>query len=136
MAVVAPQGDQTGAAGTGSPRAPIGVPTAATTVASTNPNNFPVYVTVSTSAATVTVIAVNGVTVPGVTATTTVPATVLVPGSGTITCTYASGAITYKTYSTGLPAANDYPFTDPVFQNFTVQQYLTVAGVNASGTYA
>lgn len=24
----------------------------------------------------------------------------------------------------------DYPFTDPVYQNFTVQQYLTVSGVS------
>jgi hypothetical protein len=31
---------------------------------------------------------------------------------------------------------NSYPFTDPVFQNFTCQQNLTQRGLSASGIYA
>lgn len=139
MAVVAPQGYQVSATGTGgnegSPSSPLNVPVGASTVASTNPNNFPVYCTISTSAVTVTVIAVNGVTLSGITATTTVPATIVLPAAATLTLTYASGTVTIKTFGTGLQAANDYPLTDPVFQNFTVQQYLTVSGVSSSATY-
>lgn len=137
MAVVARDGYQVSVPGTngvvGSPRSPLGVPVGATTVNSTNPNNFPVWVIPnnSTSAATITNVKVGGTTVGAVGGVA-----YLVGAGATFQTTYASGTTTYVTYGTGLQAATDYPFTDPMFQNFTVQQYLTVAGVNASGTYA
>jgi hypothetical protein len=34
------------------------------------------------------------------------------------------------------PWLANYPFSDPYFQNFNVQQYLTVSGVNPTQTYA
>jgi hypothetical protein len=33
------------------------------------------------------------------------------------------------------PWLASYPYSDPIFQYFTVQQYLTVAGVSAVQTY-
>jgi hypothetical protein len=33
------------------------------------------------------------------------------------------------------PWLANYPFSDPIFQSFTVQQYLTVAGVSSVQTY-
>lgn len=34
-----------------------------------------------------------------------------------------------------IPWLSNYPFSDPIFQNFEVQQYLTVSGVNPAQTY-
>jgi hypothetical protein len=33
------------------------------------------------------------------------------------------------------PWLANYPWTDPIFQNFEVQQYLSVSGVNPAQTY-
>jgi hypothetical protein len=127
---------QAGINGPFGPDAPAAVPVGATTVNSTNPNAFAVNVTPSNSVtqATITNVSVNNVTVAAVGGVT-----VTVPANGTIKCTYASGTTTFVT--SGNPGASpvvtgQYPYTDPVFQNFTVQQYLTQPGVNASGTYA
>lgn len=123
MAVVAPQGYVLGGAG---PLAPLQVPLGATGVNSANPNNFPVYVKVT--GGTVSNITVNGVS------QTPTSGTFLLNAGANLNITY-SVAPTVATYSTGLTPANSYPFTDPVFQTFTVQQYLQVPGVNPSGTY-
>lgn len=133
MAILAPQA---GILGPNGPNAPAPVPVGATTVNTTNPNQFAVNVTPtnSVSNATITSVSVNNVqvaTVGGV--------TVLVPIGGTIKCTYASGTLTYP-LAVGNPQANpvntaQYPYTDPVFTQFTAQQFLTQPGVNASGTY-
>lgn len=34
------------------------------------------------------------------------------------------------------PWLANYPWSDPIFQSFEVQQYLTVSGVNPAQTYA
>lgn len=122
MALVPPQG---GINGPNGPNAPVAVPVGATTVNTTNPNPFAVNITPanSVSAATITSVSVNNVqvaTVGGVTVT--------VPPGGTIKCTYSSGTTTYPLV-VGNPYAvalnpQQYPFTDPVFQQFQVQQYL------------
>lgn len=57
--------------------------------------------------------------------------TYLVPAGGTISCIYGSGTVTYVTTATGIAPPTGYPYSDPIFQNFNVQQYLTVPGVNA-----
>lgn len=134
MAVLAPQA---GILGPNGPNAPAPVPVGATTVNTTNPNQFAVNVTPtnSVSNATITSVSVNNVQVATVGGTL-----ILVPAGGTIKCTYASGTLTYPIVA-GNPQANpvttgQYPYTDPVFQNFTAQQYLTQPGVNASTTFA
>jgi hypothetical protein len=33
------------------------------------------------------------------------------------------------------PWLGNYPWSDPIFQNFQVQQYLTISGVNPAQTY-
>lgn len=128
---------QAGILGPYGPNAPQPVPVGATTVNTTNPNAFAVNVTPtnSVSAATITSVSVNNVQVATVGGTL-----ILVPAGGTIKCTYASGTLTYPIVA-GNPQANpvttgQYPYTDPVFQNFTAQQYLTQPGVNASTTFA
>lgn len=125
MAVIAPQGFVVGP-GAG-PSSPLAIPLGATTVNSTNPNNFPVYLTIA--GGTVTVITING------TATGVTSGTFLVNPSGLVNLTYSVAPTTFRTISTGLTPANSYPFTDPVFQLFTVQQNLQVTGVNPAGTY-
>jgi hypothetical protein len=132
MTILAPQA---GILGPNGPDAPAAVPVGATTINTTNPNPFAVNVTPSntTSNATITNVSVNNVTVQSAGGIT-----VTVPANGTIKCTYASGTTTYVT--SGNPGASpvvtgQYPYTDPVFTQFTVQQILTQPGVNASGTY-
>jgi hypothetical protein len=115
------------------PDAPQAVPVGLTTVDTTNPNPFAVYVTPtnSVSAATITSVSVNDTqvgTVGGV--------PILLPAGAKIKCTYTSGTLTYPLVPNAIPVnTGQYPFVDPVFQNFTVQQYLTQTGVLASGTY-
>lgn len=126
---------QTGILGPYGPDAAAPVPVGLTTVNSTNPNPYAVNVTPSNSVsnATITNVKVNGVTVGAVGGVAYV-----VPGNATFQTTYASGTTTYVTAANpGGSAVNPtvYPYTDPVFQNFTAQQYLTQPGVIASGTY-
>lgn len=126
---------QAGVNGPFGPDGPQGVPVGATTVNTTNPNAFAVNVTPtnSVSNATITSVSVNNVQVQ-----TAGGITVVVPANGTIKCTYSSGTTTYTTLgNAGASPVNtgQYPFTDPVFQTFQVQQYLTQTGVNASGTF-
>jgi hypothetical protein len=133
MTILAPQAGVLGPFG---PDAPQGVVPAATTVNSTNPNAFAVNVTPvsSVSNATITSVSVNGTQVATVGGTA-----VVVPANGTIKCTYGSGTLSYTTLgNSGATPINygQYPYTDPVFTQFTAQQNLTQPGVNASGTYA
>jgi hypothetical protein len=126
---------QAGILGPNGPDAPAAVPVGATTVNTTNPNAFAVNVTPSNSVsnATITNVKVNGTTVGAVGGVA-----YAVPANATFQTTYASGTTTYATAGApGLSAVNtgQYPYTDPVFQMFTVQQYLTQTGVNPSGTY-
>jgi hypothetical protein len=53
----------------------------------------------------------------------------VVPANATFQTTYASGTTIYTTSgSGGTPVViSQYPFTDPVFQNFTAQQYVISA---------
>jgi hypothetical protein len=117
--------------GPNGPNAPLAVPVGATTVNTTNPNAFAVNVTPtnSVSNATTTNVSVNNVTVASVGGVT-----VTVPAGGTIKCTYAAGTTTYPITPIPVnPAA--YPFTDPVFQQFTAQQYLNYGvGSGPGGT--
>jgi hypothetical protein len=115
---------------------PQAVPVSATTVNSTNPNNFGVNVTVtnSVSAATISSISINNVQVA-----TVGGGTYVLPGNGTIKCTYASGTTTYVTAGNpGLTPiyTGQYPFTDPIFQQYTAQQNLQVSGVAPFSTDA
>lgn len=107
--------------------APLPVPLGATGVNSANPNPFPVYVIVAGGTITANTV-VNGVST-GVHA-----GTFLVNPGGTVNITYSS-ALTLTTTATGLSSPAAYPLSDPVFQNFTAQQYLTVGGaVNPGAT--
>jgi hypothetical protein len=108
---------------------PLAIPLGLTTVNSVNPNAFGVYLQVA--GGTVTNITVNGVSQGAV-----VTGTFLVNPSANVNLTYSVAPTTFKTYSAGLPQANTYPFTDPVYQKFTVQQYLTQPGVNPATTDA
>jgi hypothetical protein len=133
MTILAPQAGILGPYG---PDAPQPVPVGATTVNTTNPNPFAVNVTPTNtvSNATITSVSVNNTQVATVGGTV-----VLVPAGGTIKCTYASGTLSYP-IAAGNPQAvpvmtGYYPFTDPVFTQYTAQQNLTQPGVNASGTY-
>jgi hypothetical protein len=122
-----------GELGPNGPQAPLPVPVGSTTVDTTNPNPFPVVVTPknTTSNATITSVSINDTQVQ-----TTGGVAVTVPPGGKIKCTYASGTTTYPITVGAIPVLmGQYPFTDPVFQNFTTQQYLTQTGVNASGTF-
>lgn len=47
-----------------------------------------------------------------------------------------AGGSAFANPTTGMPTPTCYPFSDPVFQNFEVQQYLQVSGVNPAQTYA
>jgi hypothetical protein len=120
MTVTAPQG---GVNGPNSPVAPQGVPLGATTVNTTNPNAFSVVVTPtnSVSNASITNVKVNGTTVGSVGGIA-----YGVPAGGTSACTYSTGTTTYATSGNGGSPVivSQYPFTDPVFQNFNAQQYL------------
>jgi hypothetical protein len=59
-----------------------------------------------------------------------------VNAGGTVNVTYSS-APTLTTTPTGQTPASSYPFTDPIFQNYQVQQYLFVGGaVNPNTTDA
>jgi hypothetical protein len=134
MTILAPQAGILGPYG---PDAPQPVPVGATTVNTTNPNPFAVNVTPtnSVSNATITSVSVNNTQVATAGGTP-----VLVPAGGTIKCTYGSGTTTYSIVA-GNPQASPispglYPYTDPVFTQFTAQQFLTQPGVNPSGTYA
>lgn len=90
----------------------VPVPLAATTVNSTNPNAFPVNVTIS--GGTVTSVSVGG------TATGTGPGVYTVPGGGTFKASYTGS----PSLVTSPCPVSSYPFTSAVFQTFTAQQYL------------
>jgi hypothetical protein len=58
-----------------------------------------------------------------------------VPANGTYSVTWSTAPPTVTTTQLAAPInTSSYPWIDPVYQNFQVQQYLTVAGVTASGT--
>ena len=130
MAVTAPHAGENGPFG---PDAPQPIPVGATTVNTTNPNPFAIYVVPANtvSSATITSVSVNNTQVQ-----TAGGIGVIVPAGGTLKCTYASGTTTYPITPNAIPVnTGQYPYIDPIFQNFQVQQYLTQTGVNASGTY-
>lgn len=120
--------------GPNGPNAPVAVPVGSTTVNTTNPNAFAVNVTPtnSVSNAAITNVKVNGVTVGSVGGVA-----YLVPAGATFQTTYASGTTTYATSGNGGSPVivSQYPFTDPVFQNFNAQQYLNYGtGTGPGGT--
>src|ERR1700733_2978936 len=105
------------------PESFVPVPLAATTVNSTNPNAFPVNVTIS--GGTVTSASVGG------TVTGTGPGIYAVPGGGTFKATYTGS----PTLTTSLAPVSNYPFTDLVFQTFTAQQFLQYGTAAPLGEY-
>lgn len=94
-----------------------------------NLNNFPVTITLTLTTGTISQVKVNTVLV-GVTA-----GQYQVPANGTYSVTWSTAPPTVTTTQLAAPInTSSYPWIDPVYQNFQVQQYLTVAGVTASGT--
>src|SRR5487761_1655785 len=98
---------------------PLAIPLGATTVNSTNPNSFGVFLKIAAGTATI-----FNSTIAGTSQGAVIAGTFLVPASGTVNLTYSGGTPVLTTFSTGLTPPVSYPFTDPVFQNFTVQQFL------------
>lgn len=102
-------------------------PIVTTNTAVTNPNNFPVNVTL-TGGSGVSVVKVNSVQAG------TAVGTYTVPGGGTLSVTFSTTAPTVSaTTPTGITQPNAYPFTSPEFQNFNVQQYAGWASTGVSG---
>jgi hypothetical protein len=102
---------------------PFPIPLGLTTVNSVNPNVFGVYLMIAGGT-------VTNVTVNGVSQGTVVAGTFLVNPGANVNLTYTVAPTTFRTAPTGLPQANTYPFTDPVYQvGFTAQQNLTQPGV-------
>jgi hypothetical protein len=117
--------------GGASPSSPLSIPLGATTVNSTNPNNFPVYLKIAPGTATI-----SNITIGGISQGAVVAGTFMVPANGNVNLSYTVSTPILTTFSTGLTPATSYPFTDPNYQQFHVQQYLQLAGVSPAVTDA